>query len=60
VWTGSWEDETQRDSFPCDQHQAMSVMSSLELTGHKLQMLNQDENTELAGQGASGEQEVVG
>jgi hypothetical protein len=39
---------------------SVSTVSTLELIGHLYQMLNQDENTELAGQAATGEQEAVG
>jgi hypothetical protein len=54
VWTVSFKEKSQRLIYMGPRVRTISVMSSLELTGHIHQMVKEDENTELAGQASSG------
>jgi hypothetical protein len=54
VWTAFCKEESWRLISMGPRIRTMSVMSSLELTGHVHQMVKQDENIELAGQASSG------
>jgi hypothetical protein len=54
VWTVSCKEKSQRLIYMGPRVRTISVMSSLELTGHTHQMVKQDENIELAGQASSG------